>query len=107
MRFLGTNLKEIRNSPTYVCTKMIIAMLFIIEKSWKQTKWPALGKGCFNKMEYYITRKSMLAKDRKLCVYNLNCVNKKCTEKKKNTDTQTQWKTHVKCNQRLPWRYSG
>ena len=83
MRFLGTNLKEIRNSPTYVCTKMIIAMLFIIEKSWKQTKWPALGKGCFNKMEYYITRKSMLAKDRKLCVYNLNCVNKKCTEKKK------------------------
>ena len=38
MRFLGTNLKEFRNSATYVCTKMIIAMLFIIEKSWKQTK---------------------------------------------------------------------
>ena len=38
MRFLGTNFKEIRNSPTYVCTKMIVAMLFIIEKSWKQTK---------------------------------------------------------------------
>ena len=45
MRFLVTNLKEIiRNSPKYACTKMTIAMLFIIKKNWKQPKCPPLAK---------------------------------------------------------------
>lgn len=45
MKFLGINLKEIvRNSPKDACTKMIIAMLFIIERSWKQPKCPTSGE---------------------------------------------------------------